>query len=112
MPINYIEMSDGTKAITHFNGDTSFKPDYIFLDLNMPLMDGKQCLKELRQMAQLNKVPVVIYSNSGNPADEQETLQLNATHYLIKPTNMQLLTNILCDLFASKDMPFLLLSKD
>jgi len=39
-------------------------PDIIFLDLNMPRIDGWECLKHLREMPHLIKVPIVIYSTS------------------------------------------------
>jgi CheY-like chemotaxis protein len=112
IPINFIAESSGIDAIERFKGDNSFKPDYIFLDLNMPLMDGIECLTEIKKMHHLHKVPVIIYSTASNPIFEEETKQLNATHYLVKPSNVELLTNILADLFAKTVLPFSLRSVD
>lgn len=42
------------------------EPDVIFLDLNMPRIDGWECLKLLKQSEHLSEVPVIIYSTSEN----------------------------------------------
>jgi len=44
-------------------------PDVILLDLNMPFVNGKECLKVLRQNPQYNKVPILIYSTSNAKSD-------------------------------------------
>ena len=38
-------------------------PDYIFLDLNMPGMDGLKCLDEIKKTKELHNVPVILYSH-------------------------------------------------
>ena len=63
-------------------------PDYIFLDLNMPLMDGRQCLQAIRQISRLDDVPVIMYSTSSDPRDKQETLKLGAGHYIEKQASL------------------------
>ncbi|WP_295116371.1 response regulator [uncultured Chitinophaga sp.] len=63
-------------------------PNYIFLDLNMPLMDGRQCLQAIRQISRLDDVPVIIYSTSSDPKDKQETLKLGAGHYIEKQASL------------------------
>src|ERR1041384_622628 len=60
-------------------------PDYIFLDLNMPRFNGKQCLAEIRRNDRLNQVPVIIYSTTKHNDDVRETLELGASHFIIKP---------------------------
>jgi len=64
-------------------------PDIIFLDINMPLMDGKACLKEIKNRAHLRHIPVVIYTTSHNPLDREHCIQLGALEYVEKPTSMQ-----------------------
>jgi len=60
-------------------------PDYIFLDLNMPKVDGKKCLLELKKSARLKDIPVVIYSTSSLKKDIEETKAMGAVHFMTKP---------------------------
>lgn len=59
-------------------------PDYIFLDIRMPLMDGKTVLTELRQNKKLQTVPVVMYSTTINPGETEEYAALGANQFLNK----------------------------
>lgn len=63
-------------------------PDFIFLDLNMPRMNGKEILKELRRNTAYDNIRIVIYSTTINQRDMQETLELGASDFLIKPTSL------------------------
>ena len=60
-------------------------PDYIFLDLNMPKVDGKKCLLELKKNARVKEIPVIIYSTSSLKKDIDETKAMGAVHFLTKP---------------------------
>ncbi|MBO9572516.1 MAG: response regulator, partial [Chitinophagaceae bacterium] len=60
-------------------------PDLIFLDLNMPRLNGKQCLAELKKESHLNHIPVIIYSTSSEKRDIEETSRLGAAYFLTKP---------------------------
>jgi CheY-like chemotaxis protein len=59
--------------------------DIIFLDINMPVMDGKICLKELKASDKYKNVPVVIFTVSQSPEDIKEVYESGAHYYLIKP---------------------------
>ena len=63
-------------------------PDYIFLDLNMPRMNGKQCLKFLKDSERLRAIPVIIYTTSYLQKDKEETASLGAAHFLTKPVSI------------------------
>jgi DNA-binding response OmpR family regulator len=62
-------------------------PVLIFLDLNMPLKNGFDCLKEIKKDDKLKSLPVIIYSTSG----EEEVIKLvykaGALFYIQKPDN-------------------------
>ncbi len=60
-------------------------PDVIFLDLNMPYMNGFECLSKLKNDVRLSQLPVVIFTTSQNPADVEATHQLGANVFLSKP---------------------------
>ncbi|GAB3164388.1 response regulator [Telluribacter humicola] len=76
---------NGRKAVEKLYVDLSIKPEVIFLDLNMPGMDGKQCLAELRKIDRLKEVPIVIYSTSSNTQDVNETQKMGSAGYMVKP---------------------------
>ncbi len=72
-----------------------FLPDFIFLDLNMPGIDGRACLKELKKNAHTSSIPVVVFSTSSEPHDVEETKQMGAMYFMTKPTGVdQLAQNI------------------
>lgn len=64
-------------------------PDLIFLDLNMPVVDGRTFLKEIKLVKPYSSVPIIIYSTSSNPRDKEETLGLGAADFIIKPNSMR-----------------------
>jgi CheY-like chemotaxis protein len=59
-------------------------PDVIFLDLNMPGMDGKAALQEIRRQKKFSAIPVVILSTSTRPKDIEETYKYGANRYISK----------------------------
>lgn len=59
-------------------------PDIIFLDLNMPLKCGKDCLSEIRSEKKFSNIPVVMISTSMNKKDVDETYQNGANIYAVK----------------------------
>lgn len=96
--IECVVFSNGKTAIADLKKATNL-PDYIFLDLNMPSMDGRQCLEAIRQLPQLKEVPVIMYSTSSDPRDKQETLQMGARDYIEKQPSLPLLVEKLSGLF-------------
>lgn len=60
-------------------------PDIIFLDLNMPKMDGFECLDLIKSIHPLNNIPVFIYSTSVNPAHMSITFEKGASMFFQKP---------------------------
>lgn len=75
-------------------------PDYIFLDINMPMMDGKQCLKALKSIPELESIPVIMYSTSTDTREIRECYKLGAVDFLIKPHSYEKLVNDLTSIFA------------
>ncbi|HMH20856.1 MAG TPA: response regulator [Puia sp.] len=68
-------------------------PDLIFLDLNMPVMNGYECLVALKQQQRYKDIPVVIFTTSKNALDVQRSKELGADLFLTKPADF----GILCD---------------
>lgn len=65
--------------------DEALRPDVIFLDLNMPLMNGKQFLQEIKRVDDIAGIPVTILSTSSDPHNIAETQKLGATGFITKP---------------------------
>src|SRR6185295_552009 len=60
-------------------------PDVIFLDINMPIMNGKQVLRDLKSNPEYSSIPVIIISASKYEKDIEETFETGAHYYLVKP---------------------------
>jgi DNA-binding response OmpR family regulator len=59
----------------------------IFLDLNMPKMNGKQFLAAIKQNKVLSKIPIVIFTTSQREKDSVETINMGASYFLTKPSS-------------------------
>ncbi len=87
--------SDCEEALRFLRSGTASLPDLIFLDLNLPRVNGKQCLAELKKDTALRDIPVIIYSTSSERGDVEETARLGAVHFLTKPNKFGELCNTL-----------------
>ncbi len=61
-----------------------YKPDLILLDLLMPVMDGFEALKKLKENEKTRDIPVLIASNLGQKADLDKGMELGAEDYIVK----------------------------
>ncbi len=77
-------------------------PDIIFLDLNMPVLHGLDCLKKIRADKKLKRIPVIIYSTSVYKDDVNSTYKAGADCYVSKPSNVSEMRKVLKTLL-SKD---------
>jgi CheY-like chemotaxis protein len=93
-----IEIDPSAKCETARNGEHALAklrngikqlPDFIFLDINMPRMDGWQCLTELKGEKKLENIPVIIISTSSSQNDIDKAQQLGAFYFLTKPSNFE-----------------------
>ena len=82
--IHCITASNGKEAIKKLMA-AEVKPDLIFLDLNMPLMNGKQFLKACHLLDNCKEIPVIILTTSSDTESREETMQLGARDYITKP---------------------------
>jgi CheY-like chemotaxis protein len=84
--INCVMANDGLQALQMLNEEQNL-PDYIFLDVNMPVMNGKNCLIELKKDDRLKEIPVVIYSTTQDREEIQELYAIGACEFLKKPNS-------------------------
>lgn len=92
---------DGLEALSMLK-DSTFIPDFIFLDLNMPLMSGKECLIEIKKRPHLKDTPVIIFSTSASQKDVQDTIELGAASFITKPPLISSLTERLLEVFQGR----------
>lgn len=82
-----MEAEHGQDAIIKLQ-NLSKLPDYIFLDLNMPIMNGSEFLSYLNADVLLNTIPVIIHTTSVSPEDMKITSELGAKYYLPKTSDL------------------------
>lgn len=78
----------GGQALMTYLHDASVLPDILFLDVNMPVKNGKQCLSEIRANKRYDSMPIVMYSTSDAQSDTDETFRLGADLYVRKPVEI------------------------
>src|SRR5690349_6973227 len=83
--IRFAHAADGQEALDQLLSK-SISPDLIFLDLNMPRMDGKQCLALIKQEDELKDIPVIMYTTSSQSQDIEETMLKGAVCFITKPS--------------------------
>jgi len=101
--VSLLTASNGLEALERLVNTTLPLPDLIFLDLNMPKMNGKQFLRELKNRTQLSQIPIVIYSTSSARIDKEETLSLGASDFIVKPDSYGELCNAIRSVIAFDD---------
>jgi CheY-like chemotaxis protein len=84
---------------------TGLEPDLIFLDLNMPIKNGIECLTEIRRILQLQLVPVIIYSTSSHFEDIDACYKNGCTLYMVKPTSFRDLVRQIKKVFFRIGLP-------
>ena len=90
----FTEVSGGEEVFTKLN-TSSFKPDIIILDLNMPIKDGRETLKELKANKNYKHIPVVILSTSNSHFDVSFSYDHGASLFLTKPHSFHDLVEML-----------------
>ncbi|HYH56954.1 MAG TPA: response regulator [Anseongella sp.] len=83
--VECIACRNGEEMLLLLSQKDPFIPSYIFLDMNMPLLNGRQCFKELREREQFREIPVIIYTTSKLSKDMQEMIKEENVYFMTKP---------------------------
>ena len=92
--------ADGCNEILDLLRDK--KPDIVFLDINMPTVDGIDCLKSIRSLKEYENLPVIMYSTSSNKLSIQQSFDHKANLYVVKSYSYQGLLDVLTEVFSIK----------
>jgi CheY-like chemotaxis protein len=90
--INVMNGKEALEAIEELK-QVEETPCLIILDINMPIMDGKQALLQIKKQEELLDVPVVLFSTSGNARD-QVFAKTHGDDYVTKPFSYEKLENV------------------
>ncbi|HTE26919.1 response regulator [Flavitalea sp.] len=77
-------------------------PDTIFLDYNMPKINGLKCLTKIKQITNLKDVPVILYSNAITDELSKIAISLGATLCIKKPNKFNTLVEILHQVLTNR----------
>lgn len=87
--------NDGNMLINLLEAPPIPQADLIFLDLNMPVLSGPECLEKIRGSLELNKHIVVVFSTSSNPYDIKKMYSLGANYFITKPSDYNHLSKLI-----------------
>jgi CheY-like chemotaxis protein len=85
LPIDVITGRNGLECLKLLEKTV---PDIVFLDINMPIMNGKECLKIIKQHDTYKHIPIVIYSTTTSKHEIESVKKLGA-HFLSKPISFK-----------------------
>lgn len=94
--------NDGAEALVKLTAETKYTPDYIFIDINMPGMNGVECLNRIKKISRLSGVPLYMYSTSIDEAITRSCILLGAAGVISKVPSVASLRDMLLDIFLKE----------
>lgn len=89
--------NDGQQLMDYLVKPDAILPQILFLDLNMPIKSGIECLHEIKEIESLKDIAIAIYSTSASDEDIEETFVSGANIYIKKPNDFGTLKKVLSD---------------
>ncbi|WP_348824190.1 response regulator [Flavobacterium aestuarii] len=91
-------VNNGRELMNYINNPETILPNIIFLDLNMPILNGIESLKEIKANDRFKDIVIAIYSTSSSDQDVEDTFILGANIYIKKPNNFDNLKKVLSEI--------------
>ena len=98
-------VNDGEELMDYLQGRGKYagesrppRPGLILLDLNMPKMDGREALREIKSDPELRRIPVVVLTTSKAEEDIYRTYDLGVNSFIVKPVTFESLVEVMKDL--------------
>jgi CheY-like chemotaxis protein len=84
-------VEDGEEALAYVRNEGKYaaaeRPSLILLDLNLPKIDGRSVLQQLKSDRRLRSIPIIVLTTSNDPEDVNRCYELQANGYVVKPFN-------------------------
>ncbi|MBP1839850.1 response regulator [Formosa algae] len=93
--INVISFDNGVTLMDNLLNENNPLPQAIYLDLNMPLMNGIECLSDIKNEIKLQNIPIFIYSSTIDSSVIDQLQNNGANLYLVKPNSFDRLVSTL-----------------
>lgn len=103
--VDFVTANDGVHAIEKIRTDSNFNPYFIFIDVNMPRMNGIECLVEIKKISKVKNTPVYLYSTYGDPETLNQGKKLGAVDLLVKAHSMKELEQTLANIMSNNTAP-------
>ena len=92
-------VTDGQQLLDYLNNlddtrSTEKRPDIILLDLNMPIMDGREVMKILKSDSKYCDIPIIVFSTSKHPKDIKISYTLGCSSFITKPADFHEFINV------------------
>ena len=85
-------VADGVEALAYLRREDRYqdapRPDLFLLDLNMPRVDGRQVLNEIKADDDLKAIPVIVFTTSATTSDIASSYHARANAYVTKPMDL------------------------
>jgi CheY-like chemotaxis protein len=82
-----LHRENGEEALKFLRDPNTQWPFLILLDLNMPVMNGIEFLRVLKQEVTLKRIPVIVLTTSAEPLDKTSSFDLDVAGYMVKPVD-------------------------
>lgn len=104
--LDYSAHVSGVEALEALRSEPESFPDFIFLDINTPYMNGIECLMELKKIDHLKNTQIIIYSSSNSEIEINKSRECGASYFVSKPNRVEDLIGILSSFFLKETLPF------
>ncbi len=99
VPKNVHVVRNGTDALAFLRRAGAYleapRPSLVVLDLNLPGIDGRDVLREIKNDASLRRIPVVVFPASSAPGDVHQAYDLHANAYIVKPVGLDAFADVI-----------------
>jgi CheY-like chemotaxis protein len=90
-----VHRENGEDALNYLRDENSDKPCLIFLDLNMPIMNGIEFLQEMKKDGRIKRIPVVVLTTSDDQQDKLHSFNLGVAGHVAKPVDYRQFVDVM-----------------